>query len=125
MTRGDKILIIFSIFFSILSMFLIKRIESNYDEKYLSIQIDGEELKKINFENEDVGKTIPIKTKLGYNLIEIGDKKVRVIEADCQDKLDVKKGWIEDVGDSIICLPNKLIIEIKGKNKDDVDYLSR
>ena len=75
MTRGDKILIIFSIFFSILSMFLIKHIESNYDEKYLSIQIDGEELEKINFENEDVGRTIPIKTKLGYNLIEIGDKK--------------------------------------------------
>ena len=72
-----------------------------------------------------VGKTIPIKTKYGYNLIEIGDEKVRVIEADCPDKLDVKQGYISKPGETIVCLPNRLIIEIKGENgENEIDYLS-
>lgn len=72
-----------------------------------------------------MGKQIPVKTEFGYNLIEIGDGKVRVIEADCPDKLDVKQGYIERPGEVIVCLPNKLVIEIKGENKDnDIDYIS-
>lgn len=126
MTKGDKCLIIFVIFVSLTSMFLIKNEVLNYDEKYISIQVDGEEFKTIIFDKIMVGKTIPIKTEFGYNLIEIGDNKLRVIEADCPDELDVKKGWISNVGENIVCLPNKLVIEIKGRKKTtDVDYISR
>ncbi len=91
----------------------------NYDEKYISIQVDGEEIKKIIFDNNLIGKTIPIETEYGYNLIEIGDEKVRVIEADCPDQLDVKQGYISKVGEVIVCLPNRLVIEIKGVEMEE------
>ena len=72
-----------------------------------------------------VGKTIPIETEFGYNLIEIGDEKVRVIEADCPDQLDVKQGYISKTGEIIVCLQNMLVIEIKGLDDErDVDYIS-
>ncbi|WP_234958763.1 NusG domain II-containing protein [Sporanaerobacter sp. PP17-6a] len=125
LTKGDKYLIIIIIIISLISIIYVERDATSYNSKYISIQVNGKEYKKITFNPKMVGKTIPIKTKYGYNLIEIGDKKVRVIEADCPDKLDVKQGYISKPGETIVCLPNRLIIEIKGENgENEIDYLS-
>lgn len=127
-TKGDKYLIGLLIILSLISLVYIKNSAFNYKEKYISIQVNGKEVKNIVFDKKIIGKTIPIKTEFGYNLIEIGDEKVRIIEADCPDKLDVKKGYISEVGEVIVCLPNKLIVEIKGVKYEkniDVDYMSR
>ncbi|MBE6081251.1 NusG domain II-containing protein [Acidilutibacter cellobiosedens] len=125
MTKGDKYLIIIIIIISLISIIYVERDATSYNSKYISIQVNGKEYKKITFNPKMVGKTIPIKTKYGYNLIEIGDEKVRVIEADCPDKLDVKQRYISKPGETIVCLPNRLIIEIKGENgENEIDYLS-
>lgn len=125
MTKGDKCLIIFIVVISLLSLVYIKNKTSIFEEKYVSIQVNGKEYKKIYFDSRIVGKQIPIKTKYGYNLIQIDDEKVRVIEADCPDKLDIKQGYISKPGEIIVCLPNRLVIEIVGQDKDrDVDYIS-
>ncbi len=125
MTKGDKYLIIFIIVISIISLIYVNKKSTNYDEKYIVIEVDGKEYKKILFGPKVTGKQIPIQTEFGYNLIEIGEGKVRVIEADCPDKLDVKQGYISKPGEVIVCLPNRLLIEIKGQSKDkDIDYIS-
>lgn len=125
MTKGDKVLIIVVIILTFLSLGFIKEQALSNDNKFISIQVDGIEIKKIIFDSNIVGKTIPIQTEFGYNLIEIGDKKVRVIEADCRDKLDVKQGYITNIGETIICLPNKMLIEIKGIRKDnEIDMMN-
>lgn len=125
LTKGDKYLMVFIVIISLVSLIYVKNSAFNYKEKYISIQIDGEEIKKIIFDKKLVGKTIPIKTEYGYNLIEIGDEEVRVIEADCPDKLDVKQGYISKTGEVIVCLPNRLVIEIKGVDDErDIDYIS-
>lgn len=125
MTKGDKYLIIFIVVISLLSLVYVKKATTRYDEKYILIQVDGKDYKKIFFGPEVIGKKIPIETEFGYNLIEVGDGKVRVIEADCPDKLDVKQGYISNPGEVIVCLPNRLVIEIKGDSIDeDLDYIS-
>ena len=125
MTKGDKILIISIILISLISLGFIKNSATGYKEKYVSIQVNGEEIKRVIFDKSVVGKTIPIQTEFGYNLIEIGDEKVRVIEADCPDKLDVKQGYISQPNQLIVCLPNRLVIEIIGTEKTDtLDYIS-
>lgn len=124
LTKGDKILIFTILVVSLLSLFYTQRLATDFDEKYVSIQVDGEEIKKIVFDKSIIGKTIPIESEYGYNLIEIGDEKVRVIEADCPDQLDVKQGYISRVGEVIVCLPNRLVIEIKGVAEGEVDYIS-
>ena len=126
MTKADKILIVFVVFISLTSFYYIKNIAFNNHEKYISIQVNGKEYKKILFEKDMIGKTIPINTEFGYNLIEVGEEKVRVIEASCPDELDVKQGYISRPGEIIVCLPNKLVIEIKGmEESNDVDYISQ
>lgn len=126
MTKGDKYLILFIVLLSIIGLGIVRSDINKSDYKYIRITVDGKVIKKITFGKNMIGKTIDIRTQYGYNKIEIGDGKVRVIEADCPDKLDVKQGWISKSGEIIVCLPHKLTIEIVGKNQadeiDDVSY---
>jgi len=126
MTRWDKILIIFVILISLTGLYYVKGSAFNNGNKYISIQVDGKEYKKITFGPNMVGKTIDINTQFGYNKLEIGEDKVRVIEADCPDELDVKQGWISKKGEIIVCLPNRLAVEIisQEKQENNVDYNS-
>jgi hypothetical protein len=118
MTKGDKYLVVFVLVLTFISLGFIKRQALSNDSKYISVQVNGEEIKKIIYDKKIIGKTIPIETEYGYNLLEIGDEKVRVIEADCPDKIDVKQGYISDIGETLVCLPNRLVIEIKGMDKN-------
>ncbi|MGF7056505.1 NusG domain II-containing protein [Brassicibacter mesophilus] len=126
MTKWDKFLIVFILIASLLGLYYVKVYVSDSGSKYISIQVDGDEYKKISFGDNMEGKTIDINTEFGYNKLEIGKDRVRIIEADCPDKLDVKQGWISNPGEIIVCLPNRLIIEIKSdlKTDDDIDYIS-
>ena len=126
LTKGDKFLIVLIIFISFSAMGYIRLQALSKDEKYVSVQVNGEEIKRFIFDSKLVGQTIPVETKYGYNLIEIGDEQVRVIEADCPDKIDVKQGYISKIGETIVCLPNKLVVEIKGiENDSDLDIIVR
>lgn len=125
MTKGDKILIIIIIIISLVSLGFIKNSAMGYKEKYVSIQVNGKEIKRVIFDKSIIGKTIPVQTEFGYNLVEIGDERVRVIEADCPDKLDVKQGYISQPNQLIVCLPNRLVVEIIGTEQTDIiDYIS-
>lgn len=119
MTRGDKLLIIFVLILTIVSLGFIKRQGLSNDNKYVSVQVNGKEIKKVIYDKSIIGKTIPIETEYGYNLLEIGDERVRIIEASCPDKIDVKQGYISEIGQTIVCLPNKLVVEIKGMDKNN------
>ncbi len=126
MTKGDKILILSIVIMSLISLGFIKNNASRYDQKYINIEVNGKDYKKIIFDKSIIGKKLAIETEFGYNLVEIGDGEVRVIEASCPDELDVKQGAISSPGEVIVCLPNRLVIEIKGSKKsEDVDYISR
>ena len=58
------------------------------------------------------------------NIVEIKDKSVSVISADCPDKICLHHRKISKSGESIICLPNKVVISIEGKN-EEVDGVAR
>ena len=60
--------------------------------------------------DEDV--TFEIVTGEGTNLLIIRDGYATVTEADCPDGLCISMGRISKVGQSIICLPHKVSIEI-------------
>lgn len=126
MTKGDKLLIVLVIILSFSSLLYIRYQALSTNEKYISVQVAGEEIKRIILDPKLTGHTIPIETQYGYNLIELGDNKVRVIEADCPDEIDVKQGYISGIGETIVCLPNKLVIEIKGMDENtEIDIINR
>lgn len=49
-----------------------------------------------------------------YNLLIIADGEVRMAAADCRDQICVQHRPVSDAGESIICLPHRLVVEIMG-----------
>lgn len=54
-----------------------------------------------------------------YNKIQVTDHAIAVTEANCFNQIDVKRGQISKPGQTIVCLPHKLLIEIKAKDGTD------
>ena len=65
-----------------------------------------------------------VKTGNGFNTSRIKDGEVSVAEADCPDKLCVRQGWISYDGESIVCLPHKLVVTVRGSGHD-LDAVAR
>ena len=82
----------------------------------VTIKVDGKEYGTYSL-NED--KTINIDE---HNIIVIKDGVVHMEDADCPDKLCIKQGKIDSIGQKIVCLPNKTIVEISSEKEieDDV-----
>ena len=62
--------------------------------------------------------TFTYKNDNGYNIFEVTDGKVRVIEADCPNQDCVNKGYIKRNNESVICLPHKFEVTIKSKDNE-------
>ena len=64
-------------------------------------------------------------TNGGTNLLQIRDGKASVIQASCPDLLCVHQGTVSRQGESIICLPNEVVVEISGAMEETAyDVLS-
>lgn len=62
----------------------------------------------------------------GYNVIEVRQGMIRVVEANCPEQVDVRQGWIDAPYESIVCLPHRLVITILPEDSErrDVDGVS-
>ena len=60
----------------------------------------------------------------GFNLILISSGQVRVCDANCPDKLCIRQRAISKGGESIICLPHKLVVQIMSKEESDLDAVT-
>jgi len=56
---------------------------------------------------------------LGQVIIETDINKIRVKQENSPLHLCSKQGWVENANIPIVCLPNKIVIEIKSKEKLD------
>lgn len=59
----------------------------------------------------------------GYNILMISEGTASVLDADCPDRLCVRQKEISHKGESIICLPHKLVILIESMEEGDVDAI--
>ena len=57
---------------------------------------------------------IEVKTESGFNTVVIKEGSVFVLSADCPDKYCVKHKKISNVGETVVCLPHKLVVEVRG-----------
>ena len=63
---------------------------------------------------EDV--SVDVNSEMGYNKLVIKDRKAYVAEASCPDGICAADRPISYGGQSIICLPNKVVIEIRSSH---------
>lgn len=112
--KWDIIIIVFLICLSFIPELVFGvMMGKNYNGTYAEITIDGKLYRKIPLSEHSGDEQIDIKTAYGYNTIEIKDKSIKVIDADCKDKICLRSGFISEPGQIIVCLPHKLMIEVK------------
>ena len=62
-----------------------------------------------------------IPTELGGIKVLMENKKIRVLSSNSPKKIIVKQGFISEVGETLIGIPDKVIIKIVGDS--DLDYI--
>jgi len=86
------------------------------DDKILTMTQNQEIVHKFKID-DTYNKIIKIEDGDRYNIIHIENGSVWIEEANCLNQVCVKHSGIEKIGETIVCLPHKLIIEIKGDKK--------
>ena len=116
MKKNDWILIA-----AILAVVLVAFLAVNFfkeDGAYVVVRVDGKEVAKYSLsENGEY----PLNG--GTNILHIEGGKAWLTDADCPDLLCVRQGKIDETGETITCLPNKLTVTVYGAEAS-VDLIS-
>jgi len=121
--KMDFIIIVVLIVFSFIPHFIYSNVVSkNNKNLYATIKVNGKLNNSINLPVTSE-KKFTVSTNHGTNTILVNNNEIKIVHADCKDELCVKQGSISKIGKTLICLPNKLIIEIKGDEYDSSDDL--
>ena len=95
----------------------------NYGNAQMVVVIqDGQEIARYPLSAEET-VTIPFNEN-GYNLLMISGGEAAVSDADCPDRLCVSQRAITGTGESIICLPHKLVITIDSDKEGELDAVT-
>ena len=104
-------------------LIFFKTSQKSSKNNYAIIQEDGKIHKKIDLSKVKKSEKVNLNLPNGKNTLLIKNNSIQMKSANCNDALCVKQGNISKVGQTIICLPHKLIIEIKGDELDSKDDL--
>lgn len=112
------LILIFALVIAVCAAVMLKR--SGISASEAVIYSGGKIVKEINLNEINEPVEFDITSESGkVNTIRAEKGKIAVTAADCPDKVCVKKGFIEDASAPIVCLPNKLVVEIKGEGTID------
>ena len=89
---------------------LVSTYMGKQQQPQVSVRVDGNTVKTFSLEDT---VTYEIVGKGGTNVLRIEGGAAWLEEADCPDQICVKTGKIKYTGQSIICLPHKVVVEIK------------
>lgn len=124
MKKKDIFLIGILLIVGLVGFIIFKGIQKHAESEnqVLKISVDGEVYGEYSLKEEQ-------EIKIGdSNVCRIEeDGTVVMTEADCPDHLCVKQGKIKQFGETIVCLPNKVILEIArdDKNEEQIDSIAK
>jgi hypothetical protein len=122
MTRYDRILVLLVAVAAGAGVFAVNTVFGDQGD-YAVIMVNGQEYRRIDLSDEEPGE-FTVESPWGYNTIEMGKNRIRIRDASCPDKLCVKEGWLSRANEMSVCMPNRVLIKIIGKETevDDVAF---
>ena len=119
--KNDVVFISFLALFCIVVCVWVYR-GGNVEGSNIVITVDGKEYGTYSLLEE---QTITIFEGDKTNVIEIKEGKAYMKSASCPDHLCVEQKAVSYDKESIICLPNKVVISVISDAKNDVDLIIR
>lgn len=122
--KGDLFIIVI-LAAAVISWFGINKLSELKDEKQIVIETNGNVYKIINMEKGMKLQEIHIELENGKYIDIVADENgAYVKDVVCPDKVCQKTGLVNSVGQSIVCLPNRVVVYIDGKTESEVDDIS-
>jgi len=112
---ADSILVA-SLLFVALSVFLIITL-TRKDGAFAVVSVDGDKVAEYSLA---IDAEYPLNG--GTNILVIENGRAYMKDADCPDRLCVHQGKKSHSGERIVCLPNRVMVEIVGDEKEGVDF---
>ena len=117
--NGKKIkndIILVSVLVGVVLLAILGLLLFRKDGNTVKVTIDGKLFGEYSLDKD---QTVEIKSDKGTNLLVIKDGKAYVESASCPDGICSSHKPISYGGESIICLPNKVVIEVKTKDTNE------
>lgn len=130
LTFYDKFFIVLILLCSLGGFVLNFSLEAAGEQKYVIVHVDNEFVMEISF-NEETEEMVPF--PFGENrehvaVLEIKQGRVRLLPIEdrslCPRGICAHTGWISRSYESIVCVPNRIIISFRDKVLDDVDGIT-
>lgn len=114
-TKGDIILIISLLVLS--AALFITSFTHRDDNLKAEIYVDGELIHNIDLSEVTESYTLTE----NYCQLLVEKDGVSFVYSDCGDKLCIKKGKLKIQGDTMACVPEKVVVIIKSDSKKQID----
>ena len=114
--KRDFILAATMLVIGIIAYLCMKFLPENGNE--VKVYVDGKETATYSLKDDGI---YSINGKNGNNTLVIKGGEAMMKDADCPDRLCVKQGSISKNGESIVCLPHKVIVTVTGGDGADYD----
>jgi len=121
-TKSERLLIALIVLFSIAAILWNWSGDSKSSKHAgrVAIHQGGKLLEKVGLEEDTI-----IVLPNGEMKIEVKESRIRVTWSDCPKQLCVNTGWIKTAGEVIVCVPNKVLIEIEATDFPALDAVVR
>lgn len=92
----------------------------NNDKATATVTLDGETVREIDLSPSTESYTFEVNSCV----IRVEENTVKFESSSCPDKLCIKSGALSKAGDIAACVPNKVVVAIKGKKSKDADMVA-
>lgn len=89
---------------------------------YCIVYADGAEVGRYSLSRERVMR---IRGPLGETTIAVERGAVSVIDSPCPHKVCMSMGRISRVGETVACIPNRVLVTVQGRREGGVDAVTR
>lgn len=130
MKAGDIILLVLLVILSFLPViiFSINTASSGVEDHTAVISADGEVIYEMTLADDGETETYEYTSEEGHqNIVVREGTEVEIHDANCTDQLCVRQGSISGVGETIVCLPHRVVVEITSENNEEepeIDVIS-
>lgn len=110
----DYILIVLLLLFAFSFNFIVNKLTANSNSDQIVVTINGEYIESHSLEEN--GEFVVPTYNNNYNKFLISNGTVAMIDANCPDKYCLHSAPIQYNSQTIVCLPNKVVLEIESKD---------
>ena len=108
---------LFLLFFSLTGFIFVGRLMPAGET--VIVEVNGKTVYKLALSEDRI---VDVKGPIGITKVEVKDGRVRVLYSPCPEKIGMKQGWIRR--GVIICVPNRVVVSIKGGKVRGVDAIT-